>query len=155
MKRLGITVAALWMAGMASAWAQTNAFQVDITGSIVQADGTVIAVKDPSKGVSGLNVTPTDTLVAIVSQDAQSVEVDFVNVASNKIMRTFAGSARSVLLSDGKFVTLLGAARGRGSWFGDEFAGGDPRVWRGAAGERDDQRRDEAIGQREYFGHLE
>ena len=44
MKKISIAVAVVLFAGVASSWAQTNAFVVSIKGTITQKDGTKVQI---------------------------------------------------------------------------------------------------------------
>ena len=98
MKRIHIAVAAVLLAGVTSSWAQTNAFVVDIKGTVTQADGTKVLVKDISKGVSGLATTSNGVLVAIISRDDNAVEIDEVDPVAGTTINPIAASVRSAIL---------------------------------------------------------
>ena len=105
MKR-GIVLAVIFMAvGSTASWAQTNAFRIGIKGTITQADGTKVQVKDIAKGVSGLVSDTNNVLVLVYSQDNNGIEIDEVNTNSNTIVNTIAcavskaWNARNVTLS--------------------------------------------------------
>src|SRR5205809_7625214 len=103
MKR-GIVLAVIFMAvGSTASWAQTNAFRIGIKGTITQADGTKVQVKDIAKGVSGLVSDTNNVLVLVYSQDNNGIEIDEVNTNSNTIVNTIAGTFRLAVLNSVKF----------------------------------------------------
>ena len=107
MKRLSLVVTAAMLLGSAVGWAGTNAFVISVKGTITQKDGTKIAVKDVSKGVSGLVSTNSNILVLISSDSDNVVEIDEVNPATTNIVNAIFVSSAQALLDSGKFNTAL------------------------------------------------
>ena len=103
MKKISIAVATVLLAGVASSWAQTNAFVVDIKGTVTQANGTKVLIKDVTKGVSGLATSTNGVLVAIISQDFNVIEIDEVDPVSGTTVNPIAASARVAILDSGAF----------------------------------------------------
>jgi hypothetical protein len=116
MKKLGLIVVTLLVAGTVSSWAQTNAFTVSVKGTITQQDGTKVKVGDVSKGVSSLVTNPANVLVVIVDQDSPNVllaEVD-PQATSNTtaIVRSIAETWSFASTVKGNFNTDLEEASG-------------------------------------------
>jgi hypothetical protein len=108
MKKISIAVAVALFAGIASSWAQTNAFVVSVKGTITQKDGTKVTVKDAKKGVGGL-VSPTNlVLVLVISQTDNTMEIDEFDPLTTNIVHGVAGSVRVAVLDSGAFGTGLG-----------------------------------------------
>jgi hypothetical protein len=103
MKKLGVLAAALMVIGVASARAQTNAFVIDVKGTITQKDGTKIQLKDVAKGVTGLVSTDSDVLVLIVSKDKNAFEVDEVDPATSNTVNAIMASFVAAFLDSGQF----------------------------------------------------
>jgi hypothetical protein len=103
MKKLGVLVAAFMVIGVASAWAQTNAFVIDLKGTITQKDGTKIQLKDVAKGVTGLVSTDSNVLVLITSKDDTAFEIDEVNPVTSNTVHAIMGTFVAALLDSGQF----------------------------------------------------
>ena len=127
MKR-GIVLAVIFMVvGSTASWAQTNAFRISIKGTITQADGTKVQVKDIARGVSGLVSDTNNVLVLVYSQDNNGIEIDEVNTNSNTIVNTIAGTFRLAVLGSGKFNGDLEAVNSINSFDGAvTFSNGIP-----------------------------
>jgi hypothetical protein len=108
MKKISIAVAVVLLA-VANTWAQTNAFVVSVKGTVTQADGTKVAIKDLSKGVSGLVSSTNNDLVVVISRNDNAIEIDEVDPLTTNIVHSFAASARMAILDSGAFDANLGS----------------------------------------------
>jgi hypothetical protein len=128
MKKISMAVAVVLLAGVANTWAQTNAYLVDVKGTITQKDGTKILVKDVSKGVSAL-VSPTNLdLVVIVSQTDDAIEIDEVNPLTTNIVHGVVASGNLAVLDSGAFGGALGPIGDGRNGSTTNFAAGVPSL---------------------------
>jgi len=76
---------------------------VDIKGTVTQANGTKVLIKDVAKGHSGLATSTNGVLVAIISQDFNVIEIDEVDPVSGTTVNPIAATARVAILDSGVF----------------------------------------------------
>jgi hypothetical protein len=97
MKRFCLMCSVVFVCASTAAWANTNAFEVAVKGTITRNSGKLQITN------ASLLVSPSNKLVLIVDTDDDDLEVVEVDPATTNIVRTILATFVSAFLDSGKF----------------------------------------------------
>jgi hypothetical protein len=97
MKKFCLTCSVVFVCASTAAWANTNAFEVAVKGTITRNSGK-FQINNAS-----LLVSASNKLVLIVDTDDDDIELLEVNPATTNIVRTIMATYRWAILDSGKF----------------------------------------------------